>query len=250
MQKADKDDFVTFLDSDDFVSKEFAEKMLSLCKNYDCDIAQCGYEKGADDSFSQIIKECKSFSQNSEAALLGYSLKSQSCAKLYRIATFADVLFPLGVLNEDEFVTYRAVYNAKKIVFTEEKLYYYYQHSTSIMDDIAKKIKNNPHRYDYLKAYDERAEFFEKRNKPEQVLKTYEKVCTDIILRYCEQMYLNKADRDEDCVNGEYMRIYRRKFRLMIKRQGIPFKRRLMYIAFYILPYSGVLMGKVFTLRK
>ena len=118
------------------------------------------------------------------------------------------------------------------------------------MVEIAKKLKNNPHRKDYLKAYKERIEFFEKAQKSEQVLKTREKICTDIILRYCEQMYLAKADRDEDCTSGEYIRLYKENFKLMIKRDKIPLKRRLMYIAFYVLPQSAVLMGKFFKLRK
>lgn len=246
---AEAEDYLTFLDSDDFVHKTYAEKMISLCEENSCDIVQCGYEKGTKDDFTKT--DCaKVFCTDADSALLGYTLKSQSCAKVYKVKTFVDVLFPVGVLNEDEFVTYRAVYNAEKVALTQEKLYYYYQHDKSIMDNIAKKLLNNPHRYDYLKAYDERTEFFKNKNKPEQVMKTYEKICTDIILRYCEQMYLEKAERDVDCINGEYMRLYRTNFRMMIRRKGIPLKRRLMYIAFYILPYSAVLMGKVFALRK
>jgi len=177
-------------------------------------------------------------------------MKSQSCAKIYRVSVFRNLFFPVGVLNEDEFTTYRAIYTAKNVAFTDEMLYYYYQHGTSIMDEIAKKLKNNPHRYDYLKAYDERITFFTEKNEPRQVLKTHEKICTDIILRYCEQMHLNKKDRDTDCISGEYTKNYRKHFKIMIGRKAIPPKRRLMYIAFYIFPYSAVLMSKIFTLRK
>ena len=34
------------------------------------------------------------------------------------------------------------------------------------MDEVAKKMKNNPHKYDYLKAYEERTKFFEEKNMP------------------------------------------------------------------------------------
>ena len=247
---AKEDDYITFLDSDDFVHSQYAEKMIALCEENSCEVAQCGYEKGNKDSFSDNFATPQVFYTNSENALLGYTLKSQCCAKIYSFRVFSELFFPTGVLNEDEFVTYRAVFNAKNIVFTDENLYYYYQHGTSIMVEIAKKLKDNPHRKDYLKAYAERIEFFEKAQKPEQVLKTREKICTDIILRYCEQMYLAKADRDEDCTSGEYIRIYKENFKTMIKRNNIPLKRKLMYIAFYILPYSAVLMGKFFKLRK
>lgn len=247
---ADAEDYITFLDSDDFVHESFAQKMIDMCEKYSCEIAQCGYEKGDKNTFSDKTDAEKILKTDAEVALLGYTLKSQSWAKVYKARTLKDIFFTVNVLNEDEFVTYRAVYNADNIVFTDEKLYYYYQRGTSIMDDIAKKMKNNPHRFDYLKAYKERIAFFEKENKPEQILKTREKICTDIILRYCEQMYLEKNARDEDCVNGGYKRIYNENFGIMIKRKGIPLKRRLMYICFYIMPMSGVWMGKIFTLRK
>ena len=247
---ADRDDYLTFLDSDDYVRSDFSKRMIELMEKNNCNMAQCDYEKGNKDGFSPCSYDTTLFVTDSEQALLGYRLKSQSCAKVYRLSTFDDVLFPVGMYNEDEFVTYRAVYQAKRIVFTDEKLYYYYQHGTSIMEEVAKKLKNNPHKYDYLKAYEERSRFFEEKNLPEQVMKTKEKICTDIILRYCEQMYLKKSDRDTECIDGTYMRIYRENYKLMIKRPAIPIKRKLMYQIFYRLPLVGVLMGKLFTLRK
>lgn len=250
LSNADKEDYLAFLDSDDFVHPSYAEKMIELCEANSCGFAQCGYEKGTNDVFSQSPKCANIKAVSSKEALLGYRLKSLSCAKVYKVKTFSDVTFPLGVINEDEFVTYRAAYNAEKIAFTDENLYYYFQHNTSIMDNVAKKLKNNPHRYDFLKAYEERAKFFEHKNMTDQVLRTKEKICTDMILRYCEQMYLDKEDRDTDSINGTYMRIYRENFRIMIKRRSIPLKRRLMFIAFYTIPASAVLMGKIFTLRK
>ena len=71
-----------------------------------------------------------------------------------------------------------------------------------------------------------------------------------MFLRYCEQMRLQKEDRDEDCVNGTYLKIYKENYKIMMKRKGMPLKRRLMYIGFYIFPYSAVAMGKIFTFRK
>ena len=246
----DDDDYITFLDSDDYVHKDFAKVMIDLLENNSCDAAQSGYEKGGNNIFSdKPVKKRTEFIASYDA-ILGYRLKSLACAKVYKLKIFKDLFYPVGKINEDEFVTYRAIFNAEKVAFTNEKLYYYFQHGTGIMVEVAKKTKNNPHRYDFLEAYDERIKFFEQKNMPDHVMKTKEKICTDIILRYCEQMFLKKADRDIDCVNGTYMRIYRENFKDMIKRKRIPLKKRLMYIAFYLAPYTGVIMGKIFTLRK
>lgn len=249
-ENADKDDYLTFLDSDDFVHREFSKILIELMEDNNCNISQCGYEKGNRDEFSSEDISKNISVTDSETALLQYRIKSQSCAKVYKVHTFHDIMFTPGVYNEDEFVTYRAVFNAKKVVFSDQNLYYYYQHDTSIMDNIAKRLKNNPRRHDFLKAYEERIGFFEKENLPLQVMKTKEKICTDIILRYCEQMYLKKDERDEDCTNGTYFKIYKENYKQMIKRPNMPIKRKFMYIAFRMVPYSAVVMGRIFTLRK
>ena len=248
--RIEDDDYITFLDSDDFVHPYFSEKMIALCEDNDCGAAQCGYIKGSADSFPESKEKTDSFVLDAESALLGYTLKSQCWAKIFRADVFEDLRFTKDVINEDEFITYKAIFKAQRVVFTDEKLLYYYQRGTSIMGDVAKKMKDNPHKYDYLTAYRERIKYFAEKDLPQQVMKTHEKICTDVILRYCEQMYLDKKDRDTDCVNGDYLSIYREHYKEMIKRKGMPLKRRLMFVTFNICPYSAAVIGKIFTLRK
>ena len=247
---ADDEDYITFVDSDDYIHSDYARRMISLCEENGCNLSQCGYEKGSSDTFEKTNADANVECKTAREALLGYRIKSQACAKVFKVKVFKDILFPVGVINEDEFTTYRAVYNAEKMAFTDENLYYYFQHGTGIMAEIAKKLKNNARRYDFLKAYEERIKFFEDKKLPLQVMKTKEKICTDIILRYCEQMWLKKEDRDTDCVNGTYMKLYRQNFREMIKRKGMPLKRRLMFNSFYVMPISGVIVGRILGTRK
>lgn len=143
-------DYLTFLDSDDFVHPDYARKLLTLCEENNCRLAQCAYEKGSDSSFPAENSASSVRILSAQDALLGYEFKSIACAKLYRADTFRDILFPVGVINEDEFVTYRAAYNAGYVALSSEKLLYYFQREDSIMDNVAKKVKNNPHRYDYF----------------------------------------------------------------------------------------------------
>ena len=249
-EKAEAEDFVTFLDSDDFVHPDFAERMLALCAAHGADAAQCGYEKGAADTFSEPQKEDAPVIKSGAESLLYGGMKSQSCAKVYKADIFDGITFPKGVWNEDEFTTWRAIYRARRVVMTEEKLYYYYQHPGSIMSDIANKLKDHPRAWDFMRAYEERIAFFEKEGDLTQVMRTHEKICTDLILRYAEQMQLPKEARNTAASDGTYVRLYRESFGKMIKRRGIPLPRRLMYIAFYVWPTSAVLPGKIFGLRK
>lgn len=247
---AEKDDFLTFVDSDDYIHPEYSKTMVRLCEEHGCNLVQCGYEKGSDEFFKERKMNKNISCISAEEALLGYRLKSMVCAKLFRARLFDDVLFPPGVINEDEFITYKVVYKADKIAFTDEKLYYYFQHNSGIMVEVANNLKDNPHKFDFLKAYEERIEFFQEKNMPEQVLRTYEKICTDMFLRYCEQMRLKKKYRDIDCVNGTYMKIYRKNFGIMIKRKGIPLPRRIMYLMFNFDPTIGVSSAILFNHRR
>lgn len=247
---ADDNDYICFLDSDDFIRPDFAERMIGLCEKFECGAAQCSYEKGMEDEFPERKKRYKDHAEESKKALLGYELRSFACAKIYRRAALAGITFPKGVWNEDEFTTYRAVYACGRIAFTNEPLYYYFQRPGSIMDDIAKKLRDNPHRRDWLTAYDERSRFFEVRGMTDQILRTREKICSDIILRYSEQMRLPAEERDRDCVDGKYLDIYRRNFKSMIRRRKMPLSRRLIYTVFRFAPGSAAAAGRVKALRK
>lgn len=249
-ESAEENDFLVFVDSDDYLHPEYSKIMVSLCEENGCNLAQCGYEKGSSEFFEERKINGNVSCTSAEDALLGYRLKSQVCSKIFRARLFDNILFPVGVINEDEFTTYKVVYKAGKVAFTDEKLYYYFQHGSGIMADVAKNLKDNPHKFDFLKAYEERIKFFREKNMPEQVLKTHEKICTDMFLRYCEQMQLNKKDRDIDCVNGTYMKIYRENFIIMIKRKGIPLLRRVIYLLFNFDPAIGVKSTILFNHRK
>ncbi len=245
-----REDYIAFIDSDDFVAEKFGELLIEISQKYNAPIVQCQYEKGSNDYFAEPNQASADYSLSAVDALLGYDLKSHSTPKLYKLKLFEDLRFPVGVLNEDEFVTYKAVYKAGKMAFSNRKLFYYYQHPGSIMDTIAKKLKGNPHKNDWLMAYMERYLFFKEHNEPELMKRTFEKICADIILRYSEQMNLKKQDRDNSMLNGEYKRAYRYFYKQMIHRRGIPFKRKLMYKIFYMLPISSFIAGKFVSLRK
>ena len=249
-EAADEGDFLSFVDSDDYLNPEFSKTMITLCEENNCNMAQCGYEKGENEFFvDRKIKENIGLMSAADA-LMGYRLKSMVCSKIFKVKLFDDILFPLGVINEDEFTTYKVVYKAGKVAFTNERLYYYFQHGSGIMADVAKNLKDNPHRFDFLNAYEERIKFFQDKNMPEQVLKTHEKICIDLFLRYCEQMRLKKKYRDDDCVNGKYMRLYRENFKIMIKRKNIPLPRKIMYNMFNFAPAIGVRTSRLFNHRR
>jgi glycosyltransferase involved in cell wall biosynthesis len=55
LEIADSEDYITFLDSDDYVHKDYAKITVGLCESNSCDAVQASYEKGEDNTFSDKI---------------------------------------------------------------------------------------------------------------------------------------------------------------------------------------------------
>ena len=242
-------DYLALVDSDDFIHPDFISRLLEICEENDCDGAQCRYERGSGDAFTQNSPANLELTDG-RGALLGYRIKTICQTKLYRLVVYEKEYFRKGVLNEDEFFTYRLIYKCRRFAFTDEAMYYYYERPGSIMWQMQKKLRDNPHRFDWLKAFRERADFFRSRGEKALEQRTYEKVCIELMLRYTEQMVLPRAERDEAVNSGEYLRLYREHYRKMISLRSIPAVRKLIYTAFYICPATAVAVSKIRPLRN
>ena len=157
-------EFLFFLDSDDFIHPQTLEVLLKIAEEENSDISCCNYQTTGERSvsYSQIKSPVSRITFTNEEALekmydqsLGMTVIA--CAKLYRRELFEGIQFPEGCLHEDEFTTYKVYYRAKRISYTDQKLYYYYQNPESIMH-VSYKLK----RLDALRALKERLVFLEK----------------------------------------------------------------------------------------
>lgn len=78
--------------------------------------------------------------------------------KLYRRELWDGVRYPVGRIHEDEFVTYRLIYQAQRIAWVQLPLYAYYQRAGSIMATESTKSL-----LDGLEALGQRAAFVRKK---------------------------------------------------------------------------------------
>ena len=158
-------DYISFIDSDDYVSNEFIEKLYLLCKKNNADISECNFVRFIDSKEVKLEINNNTFLYSSEEMQERiYSTEASRtvivCNKLYKKYIYDSLRFPLGKINEDEFITYKAFYNCKeKIAVTSESLYYYRYNENSIMGK-----KYNIRRLDVLTAFRERKEFYKKNN--------------------------------------------------------------------------------------
>lgn len=133
-----KGDYITFVDSDDFLKKSAIELLFrSLIKNK-CDISTCRYEVVYEDNFygqdNFENQELVLSAQDAMEDMLYQEHTTNSAwAKLYKIELFNGIRYPKGKLYEDLGTTYKLFDRANKIVFNSSQEYYYLQRKESII---------------------------------------------------------------------------------------------------------------------
>lgn len=169
-----KGEYLSFLDSDDWVEVEYIEKLYKLLKLYQCDMAVCNFIKASTTEIEQknsLVKIYEFSSLEALEALTGpyYLPLVVAWGKLYHRSLFEEIRYPIGRLHEDEFVIHHLIYRAKKIVFTTEELVFYWQREDSIMGKGFNIVRKS---HDAM-AYKDRAKFYEEKGLHELRDKTY-----------------------------------------------------------------------------
>ena len=199
-------ELIAFVDSDDCIKKDMYEKLYKLMKEKECDIVECGYQCFKD----RILQEESTLNRvevcNSEQAikyLMGDSkMKQVVWNKLYKKEVIGDIRFPKGRYIDDEFWTYKILNNARRICVTNEKLYYYRQHASSIMGK-----KYNVRRLDVIDAFQERMMYM-KKNQPKLIAKSTLTYIGMVMYQYqCLTLHGKEIDKDKLFRNKIYKQI-------------------------------------------
>ena len=156
-----KGEYISFVDSDDWVDEKYIEILLDLTIKENADIVIGEYTK----TQGVILQEKQNIwtkTYSSKEALIRLFSKNNitftvSWGKLYKKELFNSIRFPIGKFHEDEFTTYILFYNSTKIVYTSKILYNYYQRAGSIV--------STRHPWDVLEALEQRYLFFKDKNE-------------------------------------------------------------------------------------
>ena len=131
--------YIAFVDSDDWVTPDYLERMLTALVETGADICECDLLRtGGEENLPAIEQRTPVvFSTADAMAQLIHdgAFHQHVWNKLYRRDVIADILFPKGKTNEDEFWTYQVFGNAAKVVKISDVLYFYFQRPGSIMGE-------------------------------------------------------------------------------------------------------------------
>ena len=132
--------FISFIDSDDYVSDDFFEVLLSSMLKEQSDIVECGVARFFENNkFEDYEDDYRIYSYHTEKALSGLIAENpfhqHVWNKLYKTELIQNSLFPFGKLNEDEFWTYQIFGRAKIVTKINKTMYFYFQRCSSIMGE-------------------------------------------------------------------------------------------------------------------
>lgn len=135
-------EYITFIDSDDYVDTEYMRFLYKGLIESDADISIASFYSFKDGEILQQHQEPVVY----EAVSKEYAIK-RYCSmnaeysmpfitawnKMYRSKLFFGIKYPEGKLYEDAFTTYKLWDKAEKIIFTTSKLYFYRINPKSIL---------------------------------------------------------------------------------------------------------------------
>ena len=193
-------EYIAFIDSDDFISKEFIRALVETACKTDSDIVQC-YVKSflyGEDTSDPAFEEGFHMEDVNIVRFTGREMCQtlldtayEDCGvvwnKLYKATVLEKLRFPLQKIHEDDFLVGKLYWHSAHVTIFEKPMYYYqYKRPDSIMNK-----KYSLKRLDGLEARKEQFEFFEEVGDQE----LYEKAKAEFIRETTRQIReLRKSD--------------------------------------------------------
>jgi len=132
-------EYVTFVDSDDWIEVNMCEELLKELVNYECDMSIGlqfdNYENGKEEKQTYYTSECEREILNKKEAMLAYlkrKISGTSCGILYKKCIFQDIRFPMGKLWEDQAIVFPILKKVEKVIIYNKYFYHYFHRANSI----------------------------------------------------------------------------------------------------------------------
>ncbi|NCU29255.1 glycosyltransferase [Candidatus Saccharibacteria bacterium] len=177
-------DWITFVDSDDVIDKNYVEYLLEGAKRHNTEMSMCGFQYFVD-TYERDGKDISTYSKSLKSTIKMYLLDGRpsedffmqtAWGKLFsrRLVSRIDWDFSNYKINEDEFMSMMYYSDLKTpLAVVDNRLIYYRQRPDSIMGQVEKEYVNlykgkKLTKFEYLaEVYDKRLEKFGQKYKDE-----------------------------------------------------------------------------------
>ena len=238
-------EWITFVDSDDWIHECFLESLLNAVQKDNTRIAigDALWTKG--ESLPEDIIRPSVVWRIAEYYLQHTVNATVAWGKLYNKACFRDIRFPEGKIHEDEYVTYRVLFQQEYISVIDEPLYAYFQNDEGIT-----RSKWTPNRLDALEGIEQQIEFFEHNSYIEIAYKRFNTLLNNIEK---SRYWIEKSELPEEEKRRYRRRIDRQLRRILLRYRKygwLPFwksnRNKMIYTnAFLSIRISRAIWGKV-----
>lgn len=229
--------WITFIDSDDYVGVDFLKELYTVAVLNEADISICDYSTVLDNNGQETRSSSVLGLSNVECLESIYHPKIHGMefvawGKLYKTILFKknNIEYPVGKIHEDIFTTYKLIYAASKVIFSNYIGYFYRIRKDSIMTS-----RFNLKRLAVLDAREEACDFFWKKGEWKVFQLAVNAYFREFVVLYSE---LSKCKSDFD-LNKEKIWIMQR-YNGAIKRYmvnaNMDSKHKVFYRMFAIVP--------------
>jgi len=160
-----KGDYISFIDSDDYINCYMLEHLLNAIIRDNTDISICKIK-----FTKSLVESCNDNKDGISSVIMvddvyeklynGQGLEMTSpCNKLIAKSVFKDLRYPVGIINEDIAILHLLMDRIREVSYINEIYYYYYQHDASVTH------KKNPSATQCVQSFINRGEYFLSKNK-------------------------------------------------------------------------------------
>lgn len=230
-------EWLSFIDSDDWVENNFLEILYSNAVKYQAEIVIVNLHKVFDEKCEHAIPVNEICCNGIES--LNYLYGTQSVYmnvawnKLYKKSLFDNVRYPVGKFHEDGFTTYKLLNMCKKVYMSNCDLYCYYQRNNSIMNN-----KFSENRVDEYFVYCERRKFFSEHNLKKSFIEN-ERTILSCIFSLTTRIF--KSDLTE-AFKKKYYKMFRKDLKKNYKFlvENISIKQKISLDIYIVSPYAFI----------
>ena len=126
-----KGEYISFIDSDDWVEPDYVESMLKTAIENDADLVDCGFIREDGTHSITAFKENHVYSRTGAMNVLDniftddYLLMILACNKLIRTKVMDHVKYTVGKIHEDEYIVHRMIDECDIVCTVTNPLYHY-----------------------------------------------------------------------------------------------------------------------------
>lgn len=248
-----KTPYVTFVDSDDFVSSVHLEKMMDQFVKYpQIDMSVCGYyimnEKGNIKSKTKLKSKILSSENAINKVFVDNSIACYSCNKIYKMNIIREknIHFPEDIyVAEDTVFVITYLLNCRNVMVNNNRTYYYVRYKGTISEVLSIDSEFDIRGLTVLSSYDEIL-----RILPSNYIKAINSVCaykaweaTHII----RHLYYLKVSNDKQTILDQMFNIANKNKYKFYKSDSFSLKRKIM---FFLVLNSPRLFNNIFLLLK